>query len=479
MGKGGHRGGGSRSSSSSSSSYRSSSSSSFGRSSHYHSYYGGSRSSNNCDCDPQGGACKGICDTFCLPSSFCAMAWLVLIIPMIFLGAFTLLMDSDIVMDLNETQIYHANGAPQFVSSYEIRDFSGEIDVFYVQNPVLESKPSGDPLNLSESILVPRDEYIDYAYWLNEGSTVDISFTAKENWQKEGKESSGSSSSVDFYVVKGDSDFNSFTSTWKRGGSSYNYMIYRHSNNDVEIKLHLDVVSADIYYLMFVNEFASNVNVDIKVTISKTHYLLDEVTPICGPGAVKVGVVKTSTCEIPLVSDESWQVLLRSPFIADSPNPNSVNKDTDSSAGAASVPKKAAEVTYQLKVSTSIRWSGYLYSVLEWVVGIFAFSWVCHRIMVCRKGLTAVDPFWGGTSASNHNNNSYEPISGATTHSLDMELGAIVETASVEPVPVAEVVSTYTDSSSSDNNATNALASLWVDPTRHFVEPSAPPSTKM
>ena len=399
---------------------------------------------------------------------------------MILFGVFTLLVDSDVVMDLNETKVFQVNGAPQFISAYGIQDFSGEIDVFYVQNPVLESKPGEDPLFLSESIVVPKDEYVDYAYWLNEGSSIDISFTAKENWQKEGKESSWSgpaSSSIDFYVVKGDSDFDSFTSTWKRGSTSYNYMLYRHSNNDVEIQLHIDVVSSDAYYLVFVNEFANNVNIDLKLNIGKTHYLLEGVTPVCGPGAVKAGVAKKGTCEVSLDRDESWQVVLRSPFVADSPTPQTVSKDAGSSANTASVTKKAAEVTYQLKVSTSIRWSSYLYSFIKTAVVVFAIAWVLHRILPFVKGTTAVEPFWNVSGRSSTTSSSYHSISGTATGSNEMELGTIVET-TVEPVQVAEVVSTYTDSNSSDIHLMSPLATL-VDDSRQFVEPSAPPSSKM
>ena len=385
-----------------------------------------------------------------------------------FLGALTLLVDKDIVMDVNETKVFHVDGAPSFISAYQFQDFSGEVDVFYLQNPDLESKPSGSPLHLSEEVVVPKDEYIDYAYWLNEGSSIDISFTAKENWQNQGKESkdgsSKASTSVDFYVIKGDSDFNSFTSTWKGGGTSYDYMLYRHSNNDVEIKLHVDVVTADVYYLVFVNEFASTVIVDMNLNVGKTHYLLEDSTPVCGPGAVKAGVAKAGICDIPLVWDETWKVLLRSPFVADTSTPETVSKDDKD----AKTTKKAAEVTYQMKASTSIRWVGYLYNALRYVLGVFGFAWFCHRLMVFKLGISRVPNFWDGSVATSNSN--YQPIATTSTSSANVELGAITET-SAEPVQVAQVVSSYTDTNSSDVNMTLASS---VNP-----EPSAPPSSKM
>ena len=488
-GSGGHRGGGSRSSSGGG---RSSSSFSSGRSMHIHnsSLHRTQGTVTPCDCSSN----KNL---FCNPSARCALNWQFMIMPFLLFGALAVYLDSSIIMDVNESKVLRIAGSPKYISEYQIQDLSGSIDIFYLQQPQLESKPSGMPLMNTESIVVATNTYLNYAYFLNEGSTIDISFTAKENWQKQGRlDNEIAPTSVDFYIFKGDSNFNNFISEWKSGKSNYNYFLYRHSNNKVEVVLHINVLDSDVYYLAFVNEFAANVVVDLKYTIGKTQWLLDGITPVCGPNSNKATALSNSDsgakgsaniCSIELQWDDSWQVLLRSPFTPDyslvrreskggsagtgegkesSPSSDNMNKAEQ---------EKQPEMTYQLNVTASIRLKGYAYLFLQTLVTIFtiAFLWSAFTGTASK--------FW-----NMRNNDAYETYEAmdadVSTRAGEFEMNVIVG-ANVDTMQVAEVISSYTESLDDEIIHPSAVGvATPVDyiamPGNTLPAPSAPPLNK-
>ena len=392
-------------------------------------------------------------------------------------GAFFSLVPTAITMDVGETRLYSENGAPRYVSGYQIRDMSKQIDVFWMKDIALEDTPSDEPVIHTEAVVIQSDEYLDFSYWLNTGSTLDIKFTARGE------------SSIDFYLFEGDAAFNQWINSWNQGTTSWGYESYLQSSNEHESQMSYTVDGSETYYLALVNGYKSKAIVDFTFTIAKTHYQFDENSkPVCGPGAVS-SAVNTGKCQIDVNLFETRQLLLRSPPLAnadshsgsksananigsgkstDSKSENVVHAVERSTGSSQLVAHTGPEITYQLEIFWSVRVLGYVLLYMQVLVFVillaYALSWYTGTNwgnFLLKQNISDTLP-----TSSNFETAGYTPIESISEHGDGLELAnnsnSITQTVAVEAMPMAEVVSCDDHMPIEGQNVT----------------PSAPPSEK-
>ena len=111
-------------------------------------------------------------------------------------------------MDPGETRLFELGGGSTFTRSLNMTDVSNKVNVYYLQErPVLGLTPSNDRNNIiynKETIQIDQYEYIDYAHWLNKGSTISLSFKALKG-------------TIDFYLFQGEDAFSRWLEIWEDG----------------------------------------------------------------------------------------------------------------------------------------------------------------------------------------------------------------------------------------------------------------------
>ena len=189
-----------------------------------------------------------------------------------------------VVMDPGETRLFELGGGSTFTRSLNMTDVSNKVNVYYLQErPVLGLTPSNDRNNIiynKEIMQIDQYEYIDYAHWLNKGSTISLSFKALKG-------------TIDFYLFQGEDAFSDWLEIWEdgdtysasesdihRSGSltfhslishlmSVSYQLqmiiltqllspprygpYRYSKDGWSTKMNITIPTDEYYFLVFVN----------------------------------------------------------------------------------------------------------------------------------------------------------------------------------------------------------------------------------
>lgn len=116
----------------------------------------------------------------------------------------------------------------------------------------------------SKSLTIYDDFY--YAYYLNEGSKIEIEFS--------------STNGVWLYLIKGDYYFILWDDYRERYLKSEKY-----SSNDQTVTFSYTITSADSYYIIFYNDDGrKNSDVTFKITLTETEYDFGDAEPLCSSG---------------------------------------------------------------------------------------------------------------------------------------------------------------------------------------------------
>jgi hypothetical protein len=456
MGKGGHRGGGSRGGGGGSGGYHGSSYSSYSSRS-----YGSSGGGSDCDA----GACMGVMGVI----SFIGLMITIIIMTTA----------DDITMDIGETRAWSMSAAPYFVKEYNIKDYSDRIDVYYVESPTLTKPGDEKPIKIDESQSIGANEYRDFIYYLNGGSILDVKFQAAND-----------GSAIDAYIFNSKSQFSSWSSSWRKGHNVLGgYTLYRHSSAGAGINMHLRVPrdGGNVFYVVFVNEYHRSARVNFNIQLQRTHYILDNVSPVCGPNAKEQSESSISSnggpskdnewCNLPITIFDKRKVIMKSPPIdlpigsMDSegivkgngsgsgsgndgdaspakPKPEEgAGGSTDESAHSASK-LDDVEVTYEVEAYGAVRWLGYLSLPLApvFLVLLIANLWECYQAKSYMKWFSSTS---GYTSIDNDNATS--STNEGTGAGLMLTATTAVDTSVANPIQIATVINEEDEGTETDS----------------------------
>ena len=231
------------------------------------------------------------------------------------------------VLDPGENRVLDTSSS-YFATGVSIVDDSRSIDVYYLDTkPTLGDSGSQSPILFDKTIDMGNEEYIFYAFYLNQGSTIDVSVTAQGN------------SGVDFYVCTSQDQCDTLIDAVEDGSYVYTYKKYFKSASGEKKKLAYGVQNDGMHYLVLNNVLARGVAVHISYEIHRTLYNLpDNATPVC---AAKKEGEKTSYFEELCVINfdkSDGAVLMVAPPVKESDS----DSDSGSGSGSASDSGKAS-----------------------------------------------------------------------------------------------------------------------------------------
>ena len=345
-------------------------------------------------------------------------------------------------MDVGETRSFSMVGSPRFIAAYQLEDYSEKVDVFLVDNPILETrgKAAEKPVVIKEKQEIPQDEFRDFIYYLNRGSSIDVTLTAEN------------SGTMDAYIIQGQASFDSFKEAFETSSviwSTY-YRVYRTSSNNIPVKIHWAVKEDDVYFLVFVNEYHNTCSISHETTVQRTHYLLDKETPICGPNSKPDTEFNSDdSCYVPLSywTEKAKTVILRAPRDDEDEGKTKGNVDKGDSADETGVGKVGreessarSEITFEVESYAYPRylayfWFTFLLAILPvaTLFGIRSYKEDTCHLANLQHTISSLTGGSGGNGST-----SYSSVPSANSDILLTSAGVAASTA--EPIALAEVI---------------------------------------
>lgn len=425
------RGGGTRGGGHSSHSHSFGSRSYSNRTSNFNSYGGSYRSSSSDDCD----CCDCCSNQACVPSFMASIFFLALLLVPLIWSMLTL----QLQMDAGETRIFKYGGST-FVSSvgFVTTEVKSDVKIYFLPPPKLNPAPDRPTYTNNEVVPLGAEEYVNFNHWLNEGSSLDLTFSALTG-------------AVHMYILKSEATWNKWKETFQDGSHYSTYWsktdIYRYSSNHAVQEIHYHVKEDDLYTMVFVNEnWSRNAKIKINYSLKKSNYAVPpNSTPVCGPGSNE-GTSSSymdndGYCRIPISFKEKNVILLTTPDILgmDKMEGNgTLGTMTEGSDDA-----KLGEQEFSLGYNCTFRLTYVLYLLVFYLCCCFC-AFQGSRARDSMQGLASyvsnVRRFEGYESVNTEN--SLE----MSRAGIDAPDAAAICAITTQPVPVASIVGSGSDS---------------------------------
>ncbi len=173
------------------------------------------------------------------------------------------------VMDPGENRILKTN-SHFFINGVSIEDDSNSIDVYQIDKTPPLNSTLGNPISFDKTVQIGREEYAYYAYFLNKGSTIDVSVNARGN------------DAINFYLCSSQTQFDSLRQSVEDGAYAWSYTKWFESTNSEVRKLHYIAKEDEMHVLMLENQLRRSVKVDFKYEVKRALYTLPEhAEPVC------------------------------------------------------------------------------------------------------------------------------------------------------------------------------------------------------
>lgn len=339
---------------------------------------------------------------------------------------------TSLIMDNSETRLW-GRVYPTFNKELYINNYSKKINIYQVPlNTKLSYKMQYNAISNKESLRLTGGEFVNYAYYLNKDSHVNIKFNGKNG--------------VNFYIIKGDTNFNS----WKYNSNSELTLINKYSSNNALISTSLNIIDSDIYYFIFDNsDDFSNSEIEFSLNIDRNNVDLTDLKPV-------ESCIDASICNLSIQYGSSWELLISSPQTNIITNNSSIEEET-----------------YNIDINFKLRIESLIFCYLLICIMILSIGPICNNLGICKK-YESVLPITNNTVLVREGNQIYSPIS---DNDNDIELTTDVYNDGSIPNAIAYPYSTDIDNTTNtaiaNNNNNNFTISPYLD--TNMKTPSAPP----